>query len=340
MSLPQEPAPESAPEHTSEAKPQPTPSVPLRLLGAHAAALAFALAVYALLAVVGATDGVITFGFLAILPAALSAFVSYVADPLAQKRVGAYLLVPVWLMLAVSVIALLFLGEGIVCVLMLAPIWLAAGVIGAGITYACRHRIHDGRSYVTLWALAPLLVMSAEPHLPRPEAERTVTRSILISATPETVWPLLEGVGRIGPDEGIWTWTQSVVGVPRPQEVRLEGQGPGALRQVAWQSGITFQEVITEWQPLRRIGWDFRFDTKAGWEITDPHLMPDSAYMQIRRGGYSLTPLPGGQVQVTLDTTYWMQTPVNGYAAVWGELFLGDLENNVLTILKARAEAS
>lgn len=327
-------------ENPGPVQPEVAVSARARILAAFAVALAFALAVYALLSVVNPSEGLIGFGFLAVLPAALAAFVSYVADPLAQKGIGSYLMVPVWLVLATSGLAVVALPEGIVCILMLAPIWLAAGVVGAGITFYLRSRIPQGRQFVSVLALAPLLVMGAEPHLPRPEAEVTVARSIDIAAAPETVWPLLEGAGTIGPEEGIWTVTQSLIGVPRPQAARLEGQGIGALRRAEWQRGIHFDEVITEWEPLRRIGWAFRFGDHQGWEITDAHLMPDSAYMQIRRGGYSMAPLPGGGVRVSLETTYWMRTPVNGYAALWGELLLGDLEANVLAILKARAEAA
>jgi hypothetical protein len=31
-----------------------------------------------------------------------------------------------------------------------------------------------------------------------------------------------------------------------------------------------------------------------------------------------------------------MKTPVNGYAALWGEFFLGDLEGNLLALIKQR----
>ena len=39
-----------------------------------------------------------------------------------------------------------------------------------------------------------------------------------------------------------------------------------------------------------------------------------------------------------IDTHYWMRTPVNIYAALWGEFFLGDIENNLLALVKQRAE--
>lgn len=323
----------------------PAPEAPgvrpaLRILAAFGVALAFALAVYALAALIEPEGGEIAFGFLVVLPAALSAFLCYVTDPLARRRLGQYLIVPVWLVLAASVVGFAVLREGLVCILILAPLWLAAGAFGAWLTFVLRKRLQQGRHYVSALALAPLFVMAGEAHLPRPEAEVTVSRSIVMAATPEVVWPLLEGAGEIGPEEGIWTLTQSVIGVPRPKSARLEGQGIGALRRAEWQRGIQFEEVITEWEPLRRIGWAFRFGDHQGWQITDAHLMPDSAYMQIRRGGYRLSPLPEGGVRVTLETTYWMRTPVNAYAALWGELLLGDLEGNVLAILKARAEAA
>jgi hypothetical protein len=33
-----------------------------------------------------------------------------------------------------------------------------------------------------------------------------------------------------------------------------------------------------------------------------------------------------------------MRTPVNGYSALWGEMFIGDMEANLLAIVKQRAE--
>jgi hypothetical protein len=35
-----------------------------------------------------------------------------------------------------------------------------------------------------------------------------------------------------------------------------------------------------------------------------------------------------------------MKTRLNGYAALWGELFLGDLESNLLALVKGRAEGT
>ena len=53
-----------------------------------------------------------------------------------------------------------------------------------------------------------------------------------------------------------------------------------------------------------------------------------------------LQPLANGRTRVTLHTDYRIRTPLNAYAAVWGELFLGDLEDNLLALIAQRAESS
>ena len=44
---------------------------------------------------------------------------------------------------------------------------------------------------------------------------------------------------------------------------------------------LGFREQITGWQPGRHIGWRFKFDDLAGWQMTDTHLMPNSSYFQV-----------------------------------------------------------
>lgn len=71
--------------------------------------------------------------------------------------------------------------------------------------------------------------------------------------------------------------------------------------------------------------------------MTDRHLLPNTKHFTVMSGGYDLQPLAGGRTRVTLHTTYRASTHVNGYARFWGELFLGDLENNLLATIKQRA---
>ncbi len=317
-----------------------TPRSPLvRIAAAIAVALAFSGGVYLLLEAVEPAGGLIAFSFLLMLPAAVSAFVAYVSDPLGERPRRFYLMVPVWILLAVIAISVLLLREGVICIILLAPLWLVSGMVGTAITYSMRHRPKDGTTYCSALLLAPLLAMQIEAQIPLPVADASVTRSITVDASPAQIWPLLLGIPDVRPDEGRWNLSQDVIGLPRPIGAHLVGTGLGAQRYADWGERIKFRERITGWQPGKALGWRFIFDDIEGWKFTDRHLMPNSPYFHITTGGYQMEPLGNGRTRVILDTRYTIQTPVNLYSQLWGELFLGDVENNLLGLVKGRAEA-
>lgn len=310
----------------------------VRIFAAICAALAFCLGVYFLLESARPQEGLISFAFLFILPAVICAFVAYVADPWRERPLSTYLLIPLIMVCVAMPFSIIFLREGTICVVILSPLWIFSGMVGTGVTYAIRHRIRDGRKYcMTLFAL-PLIVIQIEPMFPLPVSEYTVRREIVVDARAEKIWPLLEGIADVKAGEGRWNLSQDLIGVPRPVGARLQGKGLGADRHAKWTSGIEFRETITEWDPGKRIGWKFVFDSADNWQFTDRHLMPDSEYYRVKHGGYTMQSIAGGRTRVTLDTSYWVRTPVNGYSALWGEVFLGDLEENLLTLVKQRAE--
>jgi hypothetical protein len=259
----------------------------LRIVAAVTVAVAFGLGVYALLEATRPSTGLISFSFLLMLPAAVSAFVAYVADPWGERRLGAYMMVPVWLLAAVVVVSIFVLKEGVVCVIMLSPLWLGSGAVGVSITYHLRRRFKRGRTYGLAVLALPLLVMQIEPYRPPPAVQAVVTRTIVVEAPAERIWPLLRGIPDVHPGEGRWNLSQDVIGVPRPLGARLVGEGVGAERLARWGARVSFREQITEWSPDRRIGWLFIFDDIDGWRFTDRHLTPDSAYFRVTTGGYS-----------------------------------------------------
>ena len=312
--------------------------VVIRIVAATATALAFCLAVYLLLEAVRPDSGLIGFSFLLVLPAAVSAFVAYVADPWRKRSLGAYLLVPLWILLAVIPFSIIFLREGTICVVILSPLWMASGMIGSGITYWARHKIRDGKKYCLTMFAIPLVSMQVEPMVILPVSHFTVEREIIVNATPAEIWPMLEGIPDVRSGEGAWNFSQDIIGVPRPVGATLVGENVGADRMAKWTYGINFRERITQWQPNHSISWKFIFDNLDGWEFTDRHLLPSTHYYRVTDGGYTMTPINAAQTQVKIHTSYWVKTPINGYSALWGEVFVGDLENNLLALIKHRAE--
>ncbi|APR53263.1 SRPBCC family protein [Sphingomonas koreensis] len=314
----------------------------LRIAGAIGFGLAFALGVYLLIEFAN-PSGLVSFTFLLVLPSVVTAFVTYVGDPLAQRSRGFYVgTIPLCLLAAVVVASLVFLREGVICIVMLAPFWLALSALGGYLTWRLRKREEPVENVFRASALLllPLLSMQVEPMIPLARDGGSVTRSIVIDADAATVWHYARGVRQIRPGEGRWNLSQDLIGLPRPIGARLDREGAGATRHVVWQEGIRFKEVVTDWQPGKRLWWDFRFDATDmdAWAMQDRHLLPDSPHYRITDGGYVLQPLGNGRTRLTLTTRYWVRTPVNWYAQLWGELFIGDVSTNVLAVIRQRSE--
>lgn len=337
MNAPEAPEPEADPEPPQDVR-QPWAAAWRRVVGATLAVSALAVGIYWLLQALDASSGLISFAFLLVLPAAISAFVALVGDPWGERDLGWYVSVPFWLLAGLFLLAIFILHEGAICVLMLAPLWLLSGEAGSLATYRIRRRIRRRRLYSAALLAVPLLAIQLEPLLTLPVRDYTVTRSIEIDAPAQAIWPLLRGIRDVRPGEGRWNFAQDVVGVPRPLGASLDRDGIGATRSACWEHDVRFGERITEWRPLRRIGWRFVFGDMSGWDFTDPHLRPDSDYFRIVKGGYSLEPLGGGRSRLSIDTTYRARTPVNAYAALWGEVFLGGIKDNLLALVRHRAE--
>ena len=311
-----------------------------RAVVAFAIALAFALGAYLLIDATQPSSGLVSFSFLLLLPAAISAFIVLVADVGGKRGKRFYFTTPLILLGVVVVASLFILREGVICVIILAPLWLASSY--AGVAIAWRFRARDRRDYDNIFnsslLVLPLLAVQIEPYVPLPETTASVTRTIVVDATPDRIWPLLRGIPDVRPHEGAWNLSQDVIGIPRPLGAHLVGEGIGAERLANWSNQVRFRERVNDWEPNRRIGWRFIFDGNNGWEFTDRHLMPDSPYFRVTTGGYAMTPLSGGRTKLTIYTNYWIKTPVNAYSKLWGQLFLGDVEVNLLALVKGRAE--
>lgn len=308
-----------------------------RLLSAFALALTIALSAFVLFSVSQA--GSIWFAsiwFLALLPAVLCALICYIGDPDRTRSAGFYWLVPVTLCVIVCLGSVFVLHEGVICLIMVAPIWLASGWVGAFLMRSQRNR--RGRALESSFLIIPLVAAIVEAQIPVPHEPVTLTRSVVIKAAPEDIWRYAVSSRDIGPDEGRWTITHNIIGMPRPRESTVDGAGVGTVRTARWGDHINFEERIVDWQPGRKLGWAFNFTNSSVQDYTDRHISPDGVFLKIDSGDYVLRPISPDMTELTLTTRYVAKTHVNPYAKLWGELMMGDIQDNVLTIIKDRAE--
>lgn len=305
-----------------------------RVLSGFALALIIALSAFLILSLSRSGSGwFASIWFLAVLPALLCALICYIGDPDQTRSVSFYWLVPLALCTIVCAASIFLLQEGVICLVMLSPIWLVSGWLGA---FSIRE--HRGRTVESSLLIIPLVAAMVEAQIPIPQETVTLSRSVLVRAQPEEIWRHAVSSRNIGAQEGRWTITHNIIGMPRPRESVVHGVGVGAVRKAYWGDHVNFEERIVVWEPGRKLGWHFNFTNGTVQNYTDKHISPDGEFLKIDSGEYVLRPVSADVTELTLTTRYIAKTHVNPYAKLWGELMMGDIEENVLAIIKQRSE--
>lgn len=237
------------------------------------------------------------------------------------------------------------MAEGLVCILMVLPFWLAAGLGGALAAYVMRQQqIEAGieetsnRFRSTAWVILPVLLFMAEESAPPDWTDHRVVREVEIHAPVAAVWPLLVSIPDISAGEGRGNFTHDFAGLARPSDARLVQRGDSLVRLAQWGDDIRFEEHITEIQREKRIAWRFVFPDDSIQQYTDRHIAPQGGMLRIADGLYELVEQDGGRSLLRLTTSYQMRSRLEWYLELWGERMLGDIQSNVLEIVKDRAE--
>ena len=279
-----------------------------------------------------------------VIPASFGGLLSMAIDPKGEFSPLGCFVWPTLIAIALVLVAWVFLGEGAICLAMLLPIWIAAAVGGFLIQRWSAYRrtateeANGTRLQAVAWVMFPLVLIWAETASPPEWKQHSVTRSVEIAASPAKAWPLLVSIPNIAPGEGKATLAHDLFGIPRPTEALLEQRDSALIRKARWGEDIRFEEQITAVTPGQLIDWRFAFPDSSVAEYTDPHIEPDGAVLRIESGGYRIETLGPDRIRLTLETRYSMRSRMAWYAALWGELFLGDISANVLTLVKDRAE--
>ena len=226
----------------------------------------------------------------------------------------------------VGAVALAIGGEGVVCLLMAAPLALAIGAMGASLGRRLAVRGNDSPlSAAMVMLMLPLsasLDARSEPPL------REVRSSIVIDATPMQVWshviafrPLPE------PTELVFR-----TGIAYPIRAEISGSGVGAVRRCVFSTGA-FVEPITRWEPGVRLSFDVDSQPRPMKElslyadISPPHL---DGYLKSRRGEFRLIPLPDGRTRLEGRTWYEMRIQPYGYWGIFGDAIISRIHERVL----------
>jgi hypothetical protein len=190
----------------------------------------------------------------------------------------------------------------------------------------------------SFWAIAlviPYLILPFRPVMQPPTALSTVSREVIIKATPQEVWESVIRVAEIQPDEQ-FTSIFHLIGIPRPQVATLQGEGLGAIRQGSFEAGIVFTETITKWEEYETVA--FTIDIATDEALPLQYRALGSEQFDVLSAEYRIIPIDENTVRLRLSTSYELSTFSNGYGQLWLDWIVGDFEDYLLGILQARLE--
>lgn len=228
--------------------------------------------------------------------------------------------------------------EGVICIVLVVPVFLIASVLGGLVAGAIHNYKITDRSTFPALALLPLLLGPLESLLPPQQSTQSVSNTIHIDASPEIVFDKLADVRNIRPDELGFTFVH-LIGLPKPIEAQMSGSGPGGVRTSRWEKNVWFHEVITESNRPRALS--YRFVVPKGAiprEALDEHVEINGEYFELIDGGYTLKATQDGGTDLSLTTRFVNKSRLQAYGNLWGKLVLKDFHRSILGLMKSRSE--
>lgn len=250
--------------------------------------------------------------------------------------------------LSVSLLSILLLGvvllvvaiEGVICLIMAAPIAAALAIIGGSVGYVIQRRPSSRDEAPSMLLLLVLLVpslMGAEyvGQLQAPLLE--VRTAIEINAPLEQVWRQVVSFSEL-PEPEEWLFRH---GIAYPVRAKIYGKGVGAERHCVFSTG-SFIEPIKVWDEPRLLKFAVTKNPPPMEEWTPysrlhpPHL---DGFLMSEQGQFFLVPTVDGRTRLEGTTWYRHHMWPARYWQVWSDFMIHQIHLRVLRHIKTLAES-
>lgn len=235
---------------------------------------------------------------------------------------------------------LLFAMEGVVCLVMAAPLALVIGMVGTAAAWGIRQS-WPGNSWSVLpaglMAIALPGTMGVEGWMEPVSPLRPVRTEVVVAAPPEVVWKHVVSFSELPPpDEFLFR-----IGLAYPVRAEMLGSGVGAVRRCHFSTG-PFVEPITVWDEPNRLA--FRVESNPPpmqeWtpyeDIHPPHL---DGHFVSRQGEFLLERTASGGTRLVGTTWYEHRLWPDAYWRLWSDAIIHRIHLRVLRHVQALSEA-
>jgi hypothetical protein len=232
---------------------------------------------------------------------------------------------------------LCFAFEGVICLLMAAPLAIPFALAGGVVGQAFAEKKEGPRRMLLGLLILPAGTMIDAQNLPDRDLHEVLS-VVEIDAPADKVWEnVIEFPALPEPTE--W-WFRA--GLAYPRYASIEGRGVGAVRYCVFSTG-PFVEPITVWEPGRRLAFDVTSFPEPMRELSPyrgihpPHL---DGYLRSRRGEFRLMPLAGGRTRLEGRTWYELDMAPAIYWEAITDAVIHSIHRRVLDHIKRESEGT
>ncbi|MBI3417630.1 MAG: hypothetical protein HY043_20250 [Verrucomicrobia bacterium] len=256
-----------------------------------------------------------------------------------ERSLGRCLAVANATVLLVGAGLLLFAMEGMICLVMAAPIAFGIATIGGALGYAVQKtfwwREESANLFCSVVLLLPL-AMKLEHAIPPALPLLAVKSSLIVNAPPEQVWRNVVSFSELPPPTEIIF----KLGVAYPIRAEISGSGVGAVRHCNFSTG-PFVEPIEVWDEPRLLKFSVTQNPEPMQEWTpyrDVHPAHLDGYLESRAGQFRLVPVEGGRTRLEGTTWYHHHLWPAGYWQFWSDQIIRTIHRRVLNHVKQLSE--
>ncbi len=237
--------------------------------------------------------------------------------------------------------SLVLAWEGIICAVVWVPIFLIMSSIGgiiAGIFQKFRLSQKSKTFVLTSFIIFPFLISPLEQQIEPLEKNSIAKTQILINANAQSIWKHIKEVPKISEDELENSFSYQL-GFPKPVEAKLIGEGVGSIREAIFKGDVLFIEEVTEWIPYKKISFSITPAPDIPPTTFDQHVVVGGKYFDVLQGTYELERISESKFILHLSSEHKLSTRFNWYTQIWTNFFMNDIQNNILKVVKKRAES-
>ncbi len=250
----------------------------------------------------------------------------------------------VWDCIKVSLLSLLMLGvgilavamEGVICVLMAAPLALVLTLLGTAVgwTLQNRRRYNATQGVLMMLFLPGFMGLEKAANFAPPRIEAVTTLDI--AAPPEVVWEHVVSFSELPPPSH---WLLKT-GIAYPIKAEIKGTGVGAIRHCIFSTG-PFVEPIEVWHPPHHLKFSVSAQPAPMKELTPYRINPPHLdhFLRSEAGQFVLTPLPNGGTRLAGTTWYVHEIWPAPYWQFWSDAIIHSIHTEVLQHIKHLSEA-